>query len=217
MENYIENYWQLKLNAVKKRLADNNFEAHVVRDGEQAKNLVLESIIPETKPEVVSWAGSGTFKECGLYEALIGQSGISVIDTYKKEKSREQVIETRRKALLSDLFLTGTNAVTESGSLVNLDMIGNRVGALTFGPKHVVVLAGRNKVVPDIESAVERIKNYAAPANAMRLDKKTPCAKTGECEDCQTPDRICNVWTISEKSFPKGRIKVILINQDMGL
>ncbi|MFP4169214.1 MAG: lactate utilization protein [Desulfonatronovibrionaceae bacterium] len=217
MADYLENYWLMKLKTVKKNLVDNNFEAQVVRDGDEARQLVLETIIPQTNPGVISWAGSATFKDCGLYRALSEQTQITVIDTYKKEESREQVIETRRKALLSDLFILGTNAVTENGALVNLDMIGNRTGALTFGPKHVVVLAGRNKVVPDIEAAASRIKNFAAPANAMRLEKKTPCAKTGECEDCQSPDRICNVWTISEKSFPKGRIKVVLINKDMGL
>ena len=95
-------------------------------------------------------------------------------------------------------------------------MIGNRVCGLTFGPRHVVVLVGRNKIVPDIEEAMFRIKNYAAPVNAMRLGKKTPCAETSYCQECKSPDRICNTWTITEKSLPKGRIKVILINEDLG-
>ncbi|MDZ7599242.1 MAG: lactate utilization protein [Desulfobacterales bacterium] len=116
-----------------------------------------------------------------------------------------------------DLFFTGSNAVTEHGQLVNLDMQGNRVAALAFGPKKVVVLVGRNKIVPDIASAMARIKRYAAPANAMRLDKQTPCAKTGRCEDCRSPGRICNTWTITEKSWPTGRVTVILINADLGL
>lgn len=103
------------------------------------------------------------------------------------------------------------------GHLVNLDMIGNRVAALTFGPKKVVVLIGRNKIVPDLESAMYRIKDYAAPTNAMRLDCKTPCAKTSECADCKSPGRICNSWAITEKSFPKNRITVILIDEELGL
>jgi len=81
----------------------------------------------------------------------------------------------------------------------------------------VVVVVGRNKIVPDLEEAMLRIKNYAAPANTVRLDKKTPCVKTSYCEECKSPDRICNTWTITEKSFPKGRVKVILINEDWGL
>jgi len=116
-----------------------------------------------------------------------------------------------------DLFVTGTNAVTETGMLVNLDMIGNRVAALTFGPKSVIVLAGRNKIVPDLEEAMMRVKNFAAPANVMRLGMKTPCAKTSYCEECKSKDRICNSWAITEKSFPKGRIKIVLINEDLGL
>jgi len=81
----------------------------------------------------------------------------------------------------------------------------------------VVILVGRNKIVSELDDAMYRIKNYAAPLNAMRLEKKTPCVKTSYCEDCKSPDRICNVWTITEKSFPKGRIRVVLINQDLGL
>ena len=96
-------------------------------------------------------------------------------------------------------------------------MIGNRVGALTFGPKHVIVFVGRNKIVPDLDTAMWRIKDFAAPANAMRLDCKTPCVKTSECADCNSPGRICNSWTITEKSFPKGRVTVVLINEDLGL
>jgi hypothetical protein len=96
-------------------------------------------------------------------------------------------------------------------------MIGNRIGGLTFGPKHVIILLGRNKIVADLDEAMYRIKNFVAPANAMRLDKKTPCVKTSYCEDCKSPDRICNTWTITEKSFPKGRVKVVLINEALGL
>jgi hypothetical protein len=114
------------------------------------------------------------------------------------------------------MFFTGTNALLETGVLVNLDMVGNRVAALTFGPRRVVVLAGRNKIVPDLEAAERRIKEYAAPINAVRLAKRTPCVKTFRCHDCRSPDRICNTWTITEKSFPKARITVVLINQDLG-
>ena len=101
--------------------------------------------------------------------------------------------------------------------MINLDRIGNRVGALTFGPKYVLVLTGRNKIVPDIDTAMERIKNYVAPTNAMRLDMKTPCVKTGECSECKASARICNSWTITQKSFPQKRVKIVLINEDLGL
>ena len=116
-----------------------------------------------------------------------------------------------------DLFITGTNAVTETGQLVNLDMLGNRVAALTFGPKNVILFIGRNKLVADVEEAMYRVKSYVAPTNAMRLDMKTPCVKTSYCEECNSPARICNTWTITEKSLPKGRVKIVLINQDLGI
>jgi len=96
-------------------------------------------------------------------------------------------------------------------------MQGNRVAGITFGPRNVIILAGRNKVVPDIEDAMMRVKNYVAPANAMRLNMKTPCVKTSICEECRSPDRICNTWTITEKSLPKARIKIVLINENLGL
>ena len=158
-----------------------------------------------------------TFAKSGLYEDLKNRNNFDILDTYDKSLSIEEKTEMRRQALLTDLFITGTNAVTEDGFLVNLDMIGNRIGALTFGPKNVLVLVGRNKIVADVESAVSRIKEYVAPTNAIRLDMKTPCVKTGECADCNSSARICNTWTITEKSFPKKRVKIILINEDMGL
>ena len=216
MDKPIENYWQIRLGNLKEALENNNFEVFVADNTAEAKKIVLEQIIPKTNAKSVSWGGSITFVSTGLYDALKGAGDMEVLDTYEKKLSSEESLERRRKSLLVDLYLTGTNAVTESGQLVNLDMIGNRIGAITFGPKHVIILVGRNKIAPDLEDAMFRVKNYAAPVNTMRLDKKTPCAKTSYCEECKSPDRICNTWTITEKSFPKGRIKVVLINQDLG-
>ena len=216
MENPIGNYWKVRLETLKEVLEENNFEVHIVPDTAGAKQLVLEQILPALNPGSISWGGSVTHVQSGIYETLKDRTDIRIIDTYQKKLSPEEVIERRRQALLTDLFITGTNAVTEDGMLINLDMIGNRVAALAFGPKNVVVLVGRNKIVPDFEDAVARVKDYAAPVNTMRLDKNTPCRKTGTCHDCSSPDRICNTWTITEKSFPKGRIRVVLINEDLG-
>jgi len=216
MDQPIENYWTLKLAGLKEALEKNNFDVYLTEDAGAAKKLVIEEIVPALKPQSVSWGGSLTHTQTGIYEALKTREDLTVLDTYDKSRSPADAYEIRRQALLSDLFITGTNAVTEDGTLVNLDMIGNRVGAITFGPKHVIILVGRNKLVPDADAAFHRIKDYVAPVNTMRLDKKTPCAKTGVCSDCNSPDRICNSWTITEKAFPKGRIKVVLINADLG-
>lgn len=220
MQDYMTTYWMLRLEAARQALEDNNFNARLVPDAAAAKDLVLNELIPALRPASISWGGSAGFQEIGLYEALkpgAAPQDIEVIDTYDKSVSPEQSLERRRNALLVDLFFTGTNAITEGGLLVNLDMIGNRVAALTFGPRNVVVIAGRNKLVHGMEDAIDRIKSLTAPANAMRLKKKTPCVATATCHDCKSPDRICNTWTITEKSFPKGRVTVILVNQDLGI
>ena len=217
MDKPIENYWNLRLADLKKELETNNFEVHIAADVEDAKELVLGTLIPGIQPASISWGGSMTFATSGLYHDLKNRSDIKIIDTFEKKISKEKILERRRQSLLVDLFITGTNAVTESGQLVNLDMIGNRIGGITFGPKHVIVLVGRNKIVADLKDAIFRIKNYVAPTNAMRLDMKTPCVKTSYCEECKSPSRICNTWSITEKSYPKGRVRVVLINQDLGL
>ena len=217
MDKPVDAYWQIRLNELKEVLEENHFEVFIAKDTAEAKAIVLERILPSTKAKSVSWGGSMTYLATGLYEVIKTKPDLEILDTYDKSLTPEQSYELRRKALLVDLFITGTNAVTEDGLLVNLDMYGNRACAVNFGPKHVVLLIGRNKIVGDLEEAMVRVKDYAAPTNAMRLDKKTPCVKTSYCEDCKSPDRICNVWTITEKSFPKGRIKIVLINQDLGL
>ncbi|MDP2645873.1 MAG: lactate utilization protein [Desulfobacterales bacterium] len=217
MKDPAQHYWSLRLAALKKRLEANNFKVYVAQDASAAGKLVLEEILPALKPKLISWGGSMTFVETGLYHALKERKGTEILDTYDQKISAKAMLERRRQGLLADVYFTGVNALTECGQLVNLDMYGNRVAALTFGPRHVVALAGRNKIVGDLDDALFRIKNYAAPTNTLRLDKKTPCVKTGFCEDCVSPDRICNTWTITEKSLPKGRIKVVLINQDIGL
>ncbi len=217
MDKPVENYWQKRLNEVKKALEDNNFEVFVADNAADASKIVQEEILPKTGAKTVSWGGSMTFIATGLYNFIKDNPNMEILDTFNKSLSGEEKIELRRRSLLVDLFITGTNAITEMGQLVNLDMIGNRIGGITFGPKHVVILVGRNKIVSDLEDAMYRIKNYVAPTNSMRLDMKTPCVKTSHCEECKSPDRICNTWTITEKSFPKGRIRVVLINEDLGL
>ena len=217
MEQFLESYWQLRIETVKEQLENNNFEVKVVQSAAEAAHYFLAEMLPKIKPASVSYGGSMTIGSTGLLEALDKLENLELISPNAPGISPEEKIELRRQGLLVDLYLTGTNAVTEDGCLVNLDMIGNRVAALTFGPRKVVVFVGRNKIVSDLESAMYRIKDYAAPANAMRLKCETPCVKTSECADCKSPGRICNTWTITEKSYPKERVTVVLINEDLGL
>jgi L-lactate utilization protein LutB len=217
MDKPLEHYWSKRLADLQQTLEANNFDVYTAADAAAAQRIVMDEILPKCGARSVGWGGSMTVAGTGLFQAVKARTDIEMVDTLDKQVSPEEFVERRRKSLLVDLFITGTNAVTEDGQLVNLDMFGNRVAALTFGPKHVVVIVGRNKIVPSLDDAMFRVKNIAAPANAMRLDKKTPCVKTSYCDECKSPDRICNTWTITEKSYPKGRVKVVLVNQDLGL
>ncbi len=199
-------------------LKKNHFDVFFAANTDEARDIFFRDIFPSLHPETVSWGDSETMKATGVLEQLRDDPEISVIHTFGTNMSRSQKTYWRRQALLCDLFLAGSNALTQKGQLVNLDMIGNRVGGITFGPKHVVLFVGVNKIVPDLEGAMYRIRTIAAPQNAMRHEGfRTPCHKTGVCMDCNSPDRICNVWTITEKSFPAGRIKIVLINEKLGL
>jgi len=191
-------------------------EVFIAQNAKDAKEIAVNDIIPGLDIKSVSWGGSMSFVSTGLFHELKDNPDIEVLNTFDTRISKEEMMDLRRRSLMTDLFITGTNAVTEAGHLVNLDMMGNRVAAIMWGPKNVLLVIGRNKVCGDLEDAMIRIKNYAAPVNTMNLDKKTPCSKTGVCHDCSSPDRICNYWTITEKSFVKKRIKIILVNEDLG-
>ncbi|EGB15795.1 hypothetical protein DND132_2592 [Pseudodesulfovibrio mercurii] len=198
-------------------LRTNGFKAYSAPDAAGARELILCELLPDIAPRVVSFGDSMTLAATGVLDALRTDPAIEFIETFGKGVDRPEIIRRRKRALTADLFLTGTNAVTRTGKLVNLDMVGNRVGGIVFGPEHVILTVGVNKIVDHEEAARRRVREIAAPRNAARHHAKTPCAKTGRCMDCNSPERICNVWTITEKSWPKGRIKVILINQNLGL
>jgi L-lactate utilization protein LutB len=218
MTEFVTSFWLKRLEHCGEALAANNFTVYIADRLSEAKEIFKEQILKDLNVSSASWGDSMTLKDSGILEYLKSVQEIDFIDTFDPAITRDQSMELRRRALLVDLFLTGTNAVTEDGCLVNLDMIGNRVGGLSFGPHHVVLVIGRNKIVADVDAAMERIRRYAAPMNAIRhVGWKTPCVKTSFCMDCQSPQRICNTWTITQKSYPKGRIRVILVNEDLGL
>ncbi|MCB2149514.1 MAG: lactate utilization protein [Deltaproteobacteria bacterium] len=218
MPDPIDTYWQLRLERCQKALKKNNFDVFTAADTQTAGAVFQNDILPGIEVKTAAWGDSMTMLATGVLDAVKSNPGIQLIDPFDARTSPEERLERRRQALLTDLFFTGSNAVTETGVLVNLDMVGNRVAGLTFGPTHVVLFIGRNKIVPTLDDALQRVKNVAAPANAIRHPGlKTPCMKTAVCMDCSSPDRICNTWCITEKCFPKGRIKIILINQDLGL
>ena len=162
----------------------------------------------------IGWGGSMTLAESGLADA-IRQGNYRLIDR-DSAKSPEEQRKLYGEICMADFFLTSTNAITRNGELVNIDCRGNRVSFLLFGPQNVIVLAGMNKVAMDVDSAIARIKTSAAPPNTVRLNRKTPCAVTGVCGDCHSPDCICCHTVITRQSAYPGRIKVILIGEELG-
>lgn len=206
-----------KLEKTVKNLRLNNFEVFVVDDVDEAYNIFKDDIYSRLEPKSLSYADSVTMHKTRVLDLVKRDNDIDFIDTFNPNDSWKEQIKNRKKALCVDLFITGTNAITEAGQLVNLDMIGNRVSALTFGPRNVVLFVGVNKIVANLDDAFKRVKSIAAPLNAKAHESLIlPCQKTGVCHDCHSPKRICNTWSITEKSYPKHRIKIVLINQSLG-
>lgn len=196
--------------AVAEAMKKRGFEAYYVSTAEEAREKALE-LIPENS--VVSWGGSMTIDEIGLKQAVIDR-GCKVINRDEAE-SPEERMELMRKALTCDVFLMSANAISEDGQLVNIDGNGNRVAALCFGPKAVIVVAGMNKVAGNLEEAYARARKFAAPVNAQRFNLATPCGKTGLCADCLSPECICSQMVVTRRASG-GRIKVILVGADLG-
>ena len=179
----------------------------------QAKEEVL-AMIPQGA--TVFRCGSMTSVGMGLFEEIANLPEVKLIDPYQPELKPEEGLELRRQGLTADVMVASSNAITLDGKLVNLDGMGNRVAAITFGPKKVILLVGMNKVAPDLESAMARVKHRAAPINNIRYGLKNPCVETGLCSDCKTPQRICNMWSIIEGHMIQNRIHVKLIGEDLG-
>lgn len=195
-----------------KSLRSNGFEAVYCPSRRDA----YENIISAAQEAVsIGLGGSMTLAEMDLVPEL-SKMGKELLLRDLPGLTADEQLAVRRRHLTCDLFLTSTNALTLAGQLVNVDGIGNRVGAMTFGPSKVIVVAGRNKIALDLESALKRIREIAAPANAHRLDKKLPCVLTGSCSDCQSPERICRVTVILDRMPILSDIRVLVVNADMG-
>lgn len=206
--------WREKIAAeVIANLAKRNMEGSFAATAEQARAEIL-AMIPETA--VVYRGGSMSTVALELWPAVSALPGVTVIDPYRAGMSPEESSAARRQGLVADLMIASCNAVTLDGKLVNLDGRGNRVAAMTFGPHKIILVVGLNKVVPDLDTVMARIKFEAAPINAMRLGLATPCARTGRCADCQSPQRICNMWSIIEGQAVKGRMHVKLVGESLG-
>lgn len=184
-------------------------EGSFFETSEAALEAVLEMI---PKGSTVAYGGSITLTQVGLLKAL-RDGGYKVID---RPMNRDAYDEYYRSCVSADYFLMSSNAITYNGELVNIDGAGNRVAPLIHGPKNVIVVAGMNKLVPSLDAAMDRVKNVAAPPNCIRLHRNTPCAKFGRCTDCFSDDCICSSISITRHSHTPGRIKVVLIGEELG-
>ncbi|MCJ7771480.1 lactate utilization protein [Candidatus Bathyarchaeota archaeon] len=197
-------------------LERNNFEAKSVENREEATKLIL-SLIPQDA--VIGIGDSVTIKQISVLDEL-SKRGNRVINPFTDEFTIDKPqlrAQTQREALMTDVFITSANAITLNGKIVNVDMVGNRVAGTIFGPKRTIIVVGRNKIVNSVEEALYRIKNIIAPYHAQRKRFKTPCATTGVCSDCSSPQRICNITVILDKKPRRIESTVVVVNEDLGL
>ena len=193
-------------------LNKNNMNGYMVSKKDELIEKIDEIMADNSK---VGCGGSMTLFETGVIDHLrCGK--YDFLDRYKEGLKPEDIKEIYRQSFLCDYYVTSSNAVTENGELYNVDGNGNRVAAMLYGPDKVIVVVGVNKIVKDIDEAVLRVKECAAPANTKRLNKDTPCAKVGKCMNCSSKDRICNEYTVIKKQGNKDRIHVIFINDNFG-
>ena len=209
--NPLDEQKRILADSIIKNLSKRNLEGFYCPTSEDAVKKVLE-LIPENSS--IGYGGSVTLNESGIMTAL--KSGKFNLIEREKYNTPELQREVAGKIARADFFLMSTNAMTMDGELVNIDGRGNRVCYLIYGPQNVIVVCGWNKIETDLESAIKRARNVAAPPNCIRLNKNTPCVKNGHCNDCFSPDCICSHFVVTRRSSIPGRIKVIIVGENLG-
>lgn len=212
MDANVKWYLEKRVERTIASLKKHNMDGIYVENTEQLMNKI-EELIPENA--LVAVGDSMTLFETGIIERL--RSGnYQFLDKYKIGLTRVEKDQIYRQTFSADVFLCSTNALTEDGELFNIDGNGSRVAAMLYGPKQVILVVGVNKIVKNLQEAEIRVRNYAAPMDAKRLNKKTPCTTTGYCVDCQSEDRICNDFVVIKRQFNPNRIRVIIMGGAYG-
>ena len=193
-------------------LKKNAFSAVYFKTGAEASKFIMDNV---HKGDKVGFGGSMTVTKLGIQEKVVELGGV-VLDHGDPTLSPDEKMETMRGELLSDVFICSSNAVTLAGELVNVDGAGNRVAAMSFGPKKVIVVVGVNKICKNEASAFERLEQVAAPKNNMRLNMPNPCTKTGVCMDCKSDTRICRIYSVIKRKPMRTDITVVVIGEDLG-
>lgn len=203
---------EMKINRTIEALKKNNMNGYYAKNRDEVIELIKDIVSEGSK---VAVGGSETLSELGILEHL--RSGrYDFLDRYKEGLTREEVTNIFKQSFLADAYLSSCNAITENGELYNVDGNGNRVAAMLYGPDKVIVICGVNKIVKDVDEAIKRNREISAPMNAKRLNKKTPCAKVGYCMNCNSPERICNEYTLIKKQRSSERMYVIFLNENLG-
>lgn len=211
-ENYQTWLWKKMGERCVKNLKKHGFDAHFVSTPDEARDLVLDMV---SRYDTFGFGGSDTTRSLGIMERLKSE-GKTIHDHWRPGLTREEDLGIRLNQGRCDCFLCSANAVSATGEIVNVDGVGNRTNSMTFGPKKVLIIAGMNKVTPDLDSALRRVRDIAGPMRARSLNMETPCAETGVCTDCNSPQRICRVTVILHRKPMKTDLSVILINQALG-
>ena len=212
MDNNIKWVNEQKILRTIASLEKNNMNGYIVSNKEELINKIISLT---NEGEKVSCGGSMSLAETGVMEHL--RSGrYDFLDRAKEGLSTKDIDRIYRECFFADTYFSSSNAITEDGELYNVDGNGNRVAALLFGPKKVIIVAGVNKIVKNLDEAIKRNREIAAPANAKRLNKSTPCIKIGYCMDCKSPEKICREYTVIKSQKDKNRIHVIFLNDNIG-
>ena len=213
MNEHKKTFYKNQAESIIKKLQLRKMEGYYCPDTESAKAKILELIGQTVLPKTVSYGGSMTIDEMGIKEDIAAAGHKLIVrENASTDEERKQM---NAEIINSDVFLMSTNAITLDGELINIDGRGNRVSFLIYGPEEVIVVAGMNKVVSSREEGIDRVRNFASPPNTVRLNRDTPCAKTGRCGNC-IQDSICCQIVVTRASMIPGRIKVILVGEELG-
>lgn len=212
MENVKELYYEKRGKILVKNLKSRHFDAYYCASKDEALKKALE-LIPDGAS--VGWGGAMSAQQIGLMDAI--HAGNYHAFDRAVCKTPEEQEQNRKDCMFADVYLTGANGLSLDGEMVNIDGTGNRVAAIIYGPKEVLVIAGMNKVMDTLEDAITRARTVAAPMNQQRFQLKNPCTATGVCADCKSESCICNQIVITRHCRPAGRIKFILVGEELGL
>lgn len=212
MDEFVQAHQKIIFDTTIESFKKHGFGAEFCSSRKEAADLIMQMA---ADCETVGIAGTHTVRALGIVP-MLEEAGKTLYDHWQFTPGTPEELECRKKQMQSDLFLSSANAVTMTGEIVNRDGCGNRINAMTFGPKKIVVVAGKNKIVPDLEAAIVRIEETAGPIRAVSLKRKTPCVKVGHCMDCDSPERICRITSIIHRQPIFSNITVAIIDEDLG-